>query len=113
MIFDEFEMEKSVKLAADALDVMYPRWTEAINLDRLYMEDSSYCVLGQLATSLGQEEIYYEDLFSQVAEAVDDNPEVLVAFDLDATDEGYEAAYRHGGWITLREVWKKAIRERR
>lgn len=112
MIFDEFEMEKSVKLAADVLDVMYPRWTEAIQLDHLYMEDSSQCVLGQIANTLG-DEYYYEDLFAQVAEHVEDDPEVMVAFDLDMSDESYEAAYRYGGWITLREVWKKAIRERR
>jgi hypothetical protein len=112
MIYDEFEMEKSVKLAADVLDVMYPRWTEAIKLDRLYMEDSSQCILGQIANTLG-EEYYYEDLFAAVAEQVDDDAEVLVAFDLDATDEGYEAAYRYGGWLTLRQVWTKAIQERR
>ena len=33
-------MEKSVKLAADVLDEMYPQWYEAINLDQFYMEDS-------------------------------------------------------------------------
>ena len=119
MIYDEFEMEKSVKLAADVLDVMYPQWMEAIKLDSLVMEDSTSCILGQLAESMRNEftypseEKFYEDLFSEVAERVKDDGEVLAAFDLDATEDAFEAAYRYDGWRTLGEVWKKAIRERR
>ena len=118
MIYDEFEMEKSVKLAADVLDVMYPQWMEAIKLDRLVMEDSESCILGQLAGSMnneftyGSNEKFYEDLYQEVADSVNDSEDVLVAFDLDASEAGFEAAYRHDGWRTLGEVWKKAIRER-
>lgn len=119
MIFDEFEMEKSVKLAADVLDEMYPRWEEAIKLDSLVMEDSTSCILGQLAGSMnneftyGEDEKFYEDLFSEVAERVKDDGEVLAAFDLDATEDAFEAAYRYDGWRTLGEVWKRTIKARR
>jgi len=120
MIFDEFEMEKSVKLAADVLDEMYPQWYEAINLDQIYMEDSVSCVLGQLGRSMNNEFTYpadekdYSSLFSDVADRVGDDPDVLVAFDLEATEAGADAAYNSGGtgWTTLREVWRRAIRER-
>lgn len=120
MIFDEFEMEKSVKMAADVLDEMYPKWEQAIDFRSLRMEDATSCILGQLGRSITRKEgdylaqdKDYDDLFSEVADHVKDDPQIMVAFDLDNSEEAWVAANYHGGWRMLGEVWKKAVRERR
>ena len=93
MVFDEFEMEKSVKLAADVLDEMYPRWEEAIKPERLVMWDAELCVLGQMAQEMNNEYTYpseekqYGDLWREVDIKTGGDPEIMVAFDLEQTEE--------------------------
>lgn len=119
MIFDEFEVEKSVKMAADVLDEMYPKWEQAIDVDLLKMEDATSCILGQVARgsrnhfTYPENEKFYEDLFAEVSDYVQDNSEILIAFDLDVSEEVGISNHYWDGWEWLKDAWTKAIRERR
>jgi hypothetical protein len=120
MIFDEFEMEKSVKLAADVLDEMYPQWYEAIDLDgSFYMYDGDHCILGQIARSMNNEYTYpaeekhYSTLWNEVSDYVKDDSEILVAFDLEHTEDAAASTYQIDGWNVLKQVWARTVRARR
>jgi hypothetical protein len=111
------ELRETIELGAAWLDERLPGWAQAINLERLELDSSCGCVLGQLAEDLpGAVKQPTTSLtgpwtfWSVVASWGDDHPLTLQ----EAIDMGFmRECEEDWTWRELTEAWREFVTARR
>jgi hypothetical protein len=81
-------LQACVQKGAAWLSEKYPRWAEQINLEILDLDDSRYCICGQMYTATG-DKTFLDELWNN--------------------ELGFWESYSKSGVTSLTDLWKDEI----
>lgn len=94
---------------AEWLDKVHPTWWREVDLVSLDLEDSCYCVLGQIVGKVNTDYNYFDLLFHQTM--LPDLPQELILTEAQAIEMGFDAD-KINSFSTLTKAWREIILDR-
>jgi hypothetical protein len=103
MTLTQLPIETRVQYGAQGLDEYLPGWADSIDLDKLDLESTCHCILGQLAVDIVPNLALKPTLYSQACAHLGIDYEQAIALGFDT----------NGDYAHLTRAWRNLIIERR